>query len=599
MGRRWYWPIATLVLILLIAANGYASAQEGTPTATSTAVIELPLAAIPDGTWLVGLEVSAGIYTAPGGERCYWKRLSGFGGTSDEVIASASGAVRPIVEIAPTDKGFETSNCGQWTPVSLPATPAPVSSPTPVSTPVPTASLTATAIPTVTALPALQPTVRIPQGWKRIVDERLGYSLALPLPWVMFDLQGGVLNPIAGIFGGEEALATLHEILEILHASNVGVLAIEPDLSQLFARPPFPMFLNVSMAPTLDDMAGDDLVAYVRKRVGEFRDVQLLNIRTGTVNGLPALQAVASADLSGFLEIDLTPQLIFTVVHANQKAYLLTIAVRSDSVEAKQELIDRIVATFLPEYGAPQVVLTTAPASAPTSRQTSRAIRTPTATLTSIPAETPPPTPTATQPPTPTPTVTPAPTPVVTVPRGWSRVVNERLGYSLAVPRGWLVFDVHSAQLGQILRFIDPAAAEEAGGLLSTPGAENAGHVAVRLDIFSRPPFKVVAGVGIAPLDDGMTTEGVVKQLRDEIETFDMVPLKVTRLEAGTTNNLPSIQGVVTADLSEHGLFNAHAVMTALLANDRAYLLFVAVPASEAEAMQEQIEQIVGSFRPE
>ena len=121
----------------------------------------------------------------------------------------------------------------------------------------------------------------------------------------------------------------------------------------------------------------------------------------------------------------------------------------------------------------------------------------------------------------------------------------------------------------------------------------------MRLDIFSRPPFKVVAGVGIAPLDDGMTTEGVVKQLRDEIETFDMVPLKVTRLEAGTTNNLPSIQGVVTADLSEHGLFNAHAVMTALLANDRAYLLFVAVPASEAEAMQEQIEQIVGSFRPE
>ena len=517
MEYRRFLSLAIFVLILLIAAAGHASAQEGTPTATSTAVTELTLAAIPDGTWLVGLEVSAGIYTAPGDEQCYWKRLSGFGGTSDEVIASASGAVRPIVEIAPTDKGFETSNCGQWTPVSLPATPTPVSPPTPVSTPVPTASLTATAIPTVTALPAPRPTVRIPQGWKRIEDERLGYSLALPLPWVTFDLQDGILNPIAGIFGGKEALATLHEILEILHASNVGILAIEPDLSQLFARPPFPLFLNVSVAPTLDEMAGDDLVAYVRKRVGEFRDVQLLNIKTGTVNGLPALQAVASADLSGFMEVDFSPQLIFTVVHANQKAYLLTIAVRSDSVEAKQELIDRIVATFLPEYGEPQVVLTTAPASAPTSRPTRRATRTPTATLTSIPTETP----------TPTPTVTPAPTPVVTVPRGWSRVVNERLGYSLAVPRGWLVFDVHSAQLGQILRFIDPAAAEEAGGLLSTPGAENAGHVAVRLDIFSRPPIKAVAGVGIAPLDDGMTSEGVVKQLRDEIETFDMVPLKV------------------------------------------------------------------------
>ena len=593
MEYRRFRSLAIFVLVFLIIAPGHASAQEVTPTATSTALTELPLAAIPDGTWLVGLEVSAGIYAAPGGAQCSWKRLSGFGGTSDEVIAGASGAVRPIVEIAPADKGFETSNCGQWTPVSLPATP------TPVSTPLPTASLTPTTIPTLTALPAPLPTVRIPQGWKRIKDERLGYSLALPLPWVTFDLQDGFLNPIAGIFGGEEALATLHEILEILHASNVGVLAVEPDLSQLFARPPFPMFLNVSMAPTLDEMAGDDLVAYVRKRVGEFRDVQLLNIRTGTVNGLPALQAVASADLSGFMDVDFSPQVIFTVVHANQKAYLLTIAVRSESVEAKQELIDRIVATFLPEYGAPQVVLTSAPASAPTSRPTRRATRTPAATLTSISTETPTPTPTATRLPTPTPTVTPAPTPVVTVPRGWSRVVNERLGYSLAVPRGWLVFDVHSAQLGQILRFIDPAAAEEAGGLLSTPGAENAGHVAARLDIFSRPPFKVVAGVGIAPLDDGMTTEGVVKQLRDEIETFDMVPLKVTRLEAGTTNNLPSIQGVVTADLSEHGLFNAHAVMTALLANDKAYLLFVAVPAIEAEAMQEQIEQIVGSFRPE
>ena len=116
--RKRFWSIATLVLILLIFAAGHASAQEGTPTATPSAVAAIPLAAIPDGTWLVGQEVTAGIYAAPGGEQCSWKRLSGFGGTSDEVVASAFGAVRPIVEIAPTDRGFSTSNCGQWTPVS-------------------------------------------------------------------------------------------------------------------------------------------------------------------------------------------------------------------------------------------------------------------------------------------------------------------------------------------------------------------------------------------------------------------------------------------------------------------------------------------------
>ena len=121
----------------------------------------------------------------------------------------------------------------------------------------------------------------------------------------------------------------------------------------------------------------------------------------------------------------------------------------------------------------------------------------------------------------------------------------------------------------------------------------------MKLDIFSRPPIKAVAGVGIAPLEDGMTTESVIQQIEEEIETFDLVPLAVQSLKAGTTNNLSSIQGVVTADLSDHGLFNAHAVMTALRANDKAYILFVAVPAGDAEAMQQQIDQIVGTFRPE
>ena len=596
MERKRFWLMATLVLILLISAAGHASAQGGAPTATPSTAVALPLTAIPDGTWLVGQEVTPGVYAAPGGEQCSWERLSGFGGTADEVVASASGAVRPIVEIAPTDRGFSTSNCGDWTTVSIQVQPTPLATPTPV--PTPTAALTPTALPTPTASPVPLATVEIPRGWKRIEDDRLGYSLAVPFTWVTFDLQDASDNPVVARFVDEGELAGLRQSLERPETKKyleVGVMAIEPDLSELFARPPLPMFLNVARAYALDDFRGADLVEVVVNFL-EPVDPQLHSIREGTLNGWPAVRAVASYDLSRTpIEIDLNLHFVFTVVQANQKTYLVTIVTRSEKAEAKQELIDQIVGTFLPEGGAPQATpkatFTTMPASAPPRSPT----LVPTIALTATPA------PTATQPPTATstPTATPAPTPVVTIPRGWSRVVNDRLGYSLAVPRGWLFFDVHSAQLGQILRFIDPAAAEEAGGLLSTPGAENAGHVAVRLDIFSRPPIKAVAGVGIAPLDDGMTTESVVEQLREEIETFDMVPLKVLRLEAGTTNNLPSIQGVVTADLSEHGLFNAHAVMTALLANDKAYLLFVAVPASEAEAMQEQTEQIVGSFRPE
>ncbi len=589
LGTRRVLTVACALLTTVIVAAGHASAQEGTPTATLPTV---PLTAIPDGTWLVGQEVTPGIYAAPGGEQCSWERLSGFGGTADEIIASASGAVRPIVEITETDRGFATRSCGAWTLIAVETEPAPPATPTPMSTP--TAAMTPTALPTPTVSPISLTTVEIPRGWKRVEDEQLGYSLDVPFPWITFDLRKGVQHPLAERLFSEEFLAELSALPEdpYLDFLDFGIVGIEPDLGQLFARPPLPMFLNVSRIRGFEELTGDHLVSFVKSVIEELT-VDLHSVAEEMVNGFPAARAVVSIDLRKYGRIDLTPHIVLTLVQVNGRSYLLTIVTRAEKVEAKQALIDQIIGTFQPDLVMPGVT----PTAIPTSpfRVSSR----PTATPTAPPTATPTPLPTPTPSPTAVSTPTPAPTPIVTVPRGWSGVVNDRLGYSLAVPRGWLVFDVHSAQLGQILRFIDPAAAEEAGGLLSTPGAENAGHVAVRLDIFSRPPIKAVAGVGIAPLEDGMTTESVVEQLREEIETFDMVPLKVLRLEAGTTNNLPSIQGVVTADLSEHGLFDAHAVMTALLANDKAYLLFVAVPGSEAEAMQEQTEQIVGSFRPE
>ena len=50
---------------------------------------------------------------------CYAARLSGFGGTIDEVISndvSTDGGL--IITIGAGDRGFETSGCGTWTKVS-------------------------------------------------------------------------------------------------------------------------------------------------------------------------------------------------------------------------------------------------------------------------------------------------------------------------------------------------------------------------------------------------------------------------------------------------------------------------------------------------
>jgi hypothetical protein len=67
-----------------------------------------------DGVFIVGTDVSARTYSAPGGSSCYWARLSGFGGTVWDIIANDFGSTHVVVTIAPGDVGFETSNCGTW-----------------------------------------------------------------------------------------------------------------------------------------------------------------------------------------------------------------------------------------------------------------------------------------------------------------------------------------------------------------------------------------------------------------------------------------------------------------------------------------------------
>ena len=176
--------------------------------------------------------------------------------------------------------------------------------------------------------------------------------------------------------------------------------------------------------------------------------------------------------------------------------------------------------------------------------------------------------------------------------------MNERLGYALAVPQEWTTFDLRSGRLSQILRTIDPDAAEQLDDALSGPGGEHAGHLAVEAAIFSRPPVATLIGVGAMPLDDDIPSENVVKWLEGVLESYNVISLEMTNLEAGTTNNLLSIQGHASADLRSQGLFNAHLELTALRFNDTAYILLIATRVEDAEAKLPLINQIIGTFRP-
>ena len=69
-----------------------------------------------DGLFLVGPEVAPGVYRAASPTAsCVWRRLAWTDGAI-ESGASAEGEAALAVEVLPTDAGFSSYGCGQWTP---------------------------------------------------------------------------------------------------------------------------------------------------------------------------------------------------------------------------------------------------------------------------------------------------------------------------------------------------------------------------------------------------------------------------------------------------------------------------------------------------
>lgn len=69
-----------------------------------------------DGVHEVGKDIEAGTYrTRKESSSCYFARLSGFGGTLDEILANENTSAPTVVTINNTDKGFKSTRCGIWT----------------------------------------------------------------------------------------------------------------------------------------------------------------------------------------------------------------------------------------------------------------------------------------------------------------------------------------------------------------------------------------------------------------------------------------------------------------------------------------------------
>ena len=94
---------------------GFSTERCGTWTEATSAVTSSLTGPFGDGVFLVGMDVSPGIWKSSGGDYCYWARLSGFSGELGHIKANGVGGSNNILTIEAADKGFESSNCGTWT----------------------------------------------------------------------------------------------------------------------------------------------------------------------------------------------------------------------------------------------------------------------------------------------------------------------------------------------------------------------------------------------------------------------------------------------------------------------------------------------------
>src|SRR5215204_2392201 len=105
---------APVVVTIEPTDAGFTSSSCDTWTKDLSAITESKTS-FGEGAYIVGTDIDPGTYRNSGGTGCYYERLRDFAGDMNSIIANNNTDNPTVVEIAPSDAGFQSSSCGTWT----------------------------------------------------------------------------------------------------------------------------------------------------------------------------------------------------------------------------------------------------------------------------------------------------------------------------------------------------------------------------------------------------------------------------------------------------------------------------------------------------
>lgn len=217
-------------------------------------------------------------------------------------------------------------------------TPEPTATPKPGETPVP---------PTPTPVPT--PVVSIPSGFAPVVDDTRGYSLAVPKGWSALDLRSAQFQNLANTFGMGGQLGPLNDFLASPDGDALGVIYITDITAALFGGLPTALNVSVLDAPGYTAETAKGLVeGLLEANAAMLGDVNIESLEATTINNLPAVSAIATANLAN---VGMNQEVFAkaTGLVANDKIYVLTMLTALDQRGAKEPAFDQIIGTFRPE----------------------------------------------------------------------------------------------------------------------------------------------------------------------------------------------------------------------------------------------------------